>query len=827
MQNIRLAGGKGAGLSRLMGIAEINVPEGYIITTEAYHTIVSPIIAPYIQRLKESSVLNAAELSAEIKHAICDLILSPDFEMELKGVLKTMGADAVFAVRSSATAEDLPDASFAGQQDTLLNVQGYDNIKSAIIACFASLYNERAIAYRIKNQFDENDVSMAVVLQRMIPSQASGVLFTADPMSSDRHTVVIEAVEGLGEDFVSGRKTPVTWYFKNGELRQEGKAVPPLSEIQIKSLVDIGEKIGSVYNQPQDIEWCWVDNIFYVVQSRAITTLYPPPESKDGFKRCFISAGHIQMMTDAMRPLGISMMKPLAQFQTQEVGGRLYIDVTGDLKSVYGKMMLKQRLTNMDPLMWDAVKTILTRKEYIKSIPGAKSSFGSIPNIGVMLVNALRLSLKGDLSRINAYKARMEKNMSDFEQKLNALSGVAACECIANDHKALLGIIYDPVCFGAIMAVQTLSEKLNKTGKILTGEDNIVSNLSKSVKDNVTSEMGLALSDIADVIRESQAVIRYLENCGLDFRMEDLQELPGGEQAAKALTDFLDKYGMRCTGEIDITNLRFRENPSGLIAVILTNVRTLPAGHGKTVFDKGCAESQAAMRELIQKAKLQIGSGKAKKLERQLSFFRNFLGTREYPKYYWMRRYDIYKKAIMREAQKLTQNGCLRDASDVYYFYFDELVETMRSGQADYAVIEERREAYFKHAALAAPRQIFSDGEVVTGVYDKAIPENALGGLAVSGGVVEGRARVVENIEDANIEKGDILVTKFTDPSWTPVFVSIAGLVTEVGGMMTHGAVITREYGLPAVVGVVNVTRLIHDGDRIRINGNDGYVEIL
>jgi pyruvate,water dikinase len=221
------------------------------------------------------------------------------------------------------------------------------------------------------------------------------------------------------------------------------------------------------------------------------------------------------------------------------------------------------------------------------------------------------------------------------------------------------------------------------------------------------------------------------------------------------------------------------------------------------------------------------GTKKAHKLQHKINVFRTFAGIREYPKYFWIARYDIYKRSIMRELIKLADQGVIDRPEDGYYLYFDELREAVRTGKVNKEVIFARKKEYAAFATLTPPRVIFSDGEVPSGNYSINIPAGALAGLGVSSGIMEGRARVVEKMEEANILKGDILITKFTDPSWTPLFVSIAGLITEVGGMMTHGAVITREYGLPCVVGVVNATRLIPDGARIRLNGDEGFVEIL
>jgi pyruvate,water dikinase len=237
-------------------------------------------------------------------------------------------------------------------------------------------------------------------------------------------------------------------------------------------------------------------------------------------------------------------------------------------------------------------------------------------------------------------------------------------------------------------------------------------------------------------------------------------------------------------------------------------------------------------QELLDQLKqLPDGKRKAKETKRMISLIRNFIGYREYPKYGMINRYFVYKLALLKEAEQLVQANVIHEKEDIYYLTFEELREVVRKNKLDYRIISKRKDEYKLYEKLTPPRVITSDGEIISGEYKREnLPAEAIVGLTVSSGVIEGRARVILNMEDADIadiEDGDILVTSFTDPSWTPLFVSINGLVTEVGGLMTHGAVIAREYGLPAVVGVENATRLIKDGQRIRVNGTEGYVEII
>ena len=286
---------------------------------------------------------------------------------------------------------------------------------------------------------------------------------------------------------------------------------------------------------------------------------------------------------------------------------------------------------------------------------------------------------------------------------------------------------------------------------------------------------------------------------------------------------------MRCVGEIDITRPRWSERPSTLVPVILGNVRNFEPGAAARRFEQGRNEAAAKEHEVLQRLRaLPDGEPKAAETKQMIDRVRTFIGYREYPKYGMVSRYFVYKQALLKEAEHLVLAGVLREQDDIFFLDFAELGDAVRRNRVDDELISRRKDAFRSFQALTPPRVLTSDGEAVTGTYRRDdVPTGALVGLPVSAGVVEGRARVVLDMAGADLEAGDILVTAYTDPSWTPLFVAISGLVTEVGGLMTHGAVIAREYGLPAVVGVVDATRLIADGQRIRVHGTEGYVEIL
>jgi len=377
----------------------------------------------------------------------------------------------------------------------------------------------------------------------------------------------------------------------------------------------------------------------------------------------------------------------------------------------------------------------------------------------------------------------------------------------------------------AMDAAAWINENMNEW----LGEKHAADTLSQSVPGNITSEMGLALLDVADVIRPYPEVIDYLEHVKEDHFLDELLKLEGGQETRDAIDAYLVKYGMRCAGEIDITRTRWSEKPTTLVPLILGNIKNFEPNASKQKFEQGQQEAMKKEQELLERLKqLPDGEQKAKETKRMINLIRNFSGFREYPKYSLINRYFVYKQALLKEAEQLVQVGIIHEKEDIFYLTLEELHEVVRTNKLDYHIISKRKDEYNYYEKLTPPRVITSDGEIIVGEYKrKNLPDDAIIGLPVSSGVIEGRARVILNMEDADLEDGDILVTAFTDPSWTPLFVSIKGLVTEVGGLMTHGAVIAREYGLPAVVGVENATKLIKDRQRIRVHGTEGYIEIL
>ncbi|MFD9076204.1 phosphoenolpyruvate synthase, partial [Streptomyces lasiicapitis] len=588
---LAVVGGKGAHLGGLSRIEGVRVPGGFCVTTDAFRRVMveAPSVDDLLDRLSRVNPDDreaVRSLSAQVRRTIEEVAIPGDIAAAITRALAQHGEQTAYAVRSSATAEDLPTASFAGQQDTYLNVVGPTAILQHVSRCWASLFTERAVTYRRRNGIDHRTVHMAVVVQRMAFPQASGILFTADPVTGNRKVATVDAGFGLGEALVSGLVNPDVFKVCDGEVVSKAIAAkqravhalraggteevaidpqrqeqPALTDAQVVRLVQLGRRIEAHFGRPQDIEWCLVDDGFQIVQSRPITTLFPIPEADDQENHVYVSVGHQQMMTDPMKPLGLSMWQLTAMVAMQEAGGRLFVDVA-------------------------------------RRLAAPESRAGLLDLMG-----------KGDPLSMQAIMAGME-------------------------------------------ATWWLNDKLQEW----LGEKNAADTLTLSAPDNVTSEMGLALLDVADVIRPHPEVVAFLQGVEDEGFLDELAKLAGGTEARDAIEAYLDRYGMRCVGEIDITRPRWRERPTTLVPVILDNVRIFEPGAAERRFEEGRQKAHKKEHDVLSRLRaLPDGDQKADAAKRMIDQVRTFIGYREYPKYGIISRYFVYKQALLAEGERLVR----------------------------------------------------------------------------------------------------------------------------------------------------------------------------
>ncbi|WP_222101959.1 phosphoenolpyruvate synthase [Fluviicola chungangensis] len=771
-----LVGGKGANLGELTRMDEIRVPEGFCVTTKAYEAIVESNqtvreLLEQLRPLKAGDRQAITRISENIREAIEKIPIPKELDTEIREKLASFDPDTAFAIRSSATAEDLPTASFAGQQDTYLNIIGKDEILKHISACWASLFTERAVSYRIQNGFDHQQVRLAVIVQQLVIPQASGVVFTADPVSFNRKVMRIDAGFGLGEALVSGIVNADNYVIREGKItdnqvpakktlirptqsggtkeevvQAEKQNLQVLTDEHILLLERIGRTVEAHFGSPQDIEWCLAGDQFYLVQSRPITTLFPVPEANDTKRHVYASVGHQQMMTDALKPLGIAIWQLSTFHPMYTAGGRLFVDISNQLATESGRETLLNTLGKSDPLSRDALIHIMERK-FIPEQPEDQNT----PNPAHAKNLAFRDAPAPDPSLVPQLIEQNLETIRQLNRDISGKSGTALLEFILEDLQSLKQLLFDPQSFAALMtgihATAWINEKLFEW----LGEKNAADTLSQSLDYNVTSEMGLALMDVADVVRSYPEIVRYLEETKNEAFLDELPRMTGGKEVQEAITHYLDKYGMRCPGEIDITKTRWSEKPSILIPLILNNVRNFEPGAAKRKFEQGKTEALEKEAELLARLRqLPDGEQKATETKEQIDRIRNFSGYREFPKYIMISHYFAYKQALMKEAEKLVLAGKIYHKEDIFYLTFVELQEVLHTQQADQELIEQQKEAFKLHEKLVPPRLMTSEGEVISGKYNRDdLPEHALAGLAVSSGIVEGRARVILKLEDA------------------------------------------------------------------------------
>jgi rifampicin phosphotransferase len=803
---VAIAGGKGAHLGELSRIEGIRVPAGFCVTTDAFRRIMAEgrsidDLLARLSRLDPDDRERIRALSADIRRTLEAIAMPYDLSAAITRSLARLGEGAACAVRSSATAEDLPTASFAGQQDTYLNVVGPEAILQHVSRCWASLFTDRAVTYRVRNGFDPRKVGMAVVVQEMVFPRAAGILFTADPVTSNRKAACVEATFGLGEALVSGLVNADVYEVREGDVVARAIATKPLAvqasseggtrevavepqrqeqpaltDLQIVRLAALGRRIEAHFGLPQDIEWCLTDDGFQIVQSRPITTLFPIPVADDRENHVYVSVGHQQMMTDAMKPLGLSLWQLTTPRPMSEAGGRLFVDVTQALGSPGSRTGLLDVLGRSDPLIGDALRTLLARGDFIPTLPDEDPS--GTPTGGPPVPLETDPLIVADLIQ------RSEASLTTLRREIRTTSGSALLDFILADVQELRRILFDPRSHQVFMSAIEATWWLNERLEAWLGEKNAADTLTQSVPDNVTSEMGLALLDIADVIRPHGEMVAFLQQVEDESFLAELPKLAGGPEARDAIQAYLDKYGMRCVGEIDITRPRWSERPTALVPLILGNVKNFEPGAGARRFERGRQEAREKEQELLGRLReLPEGERKADETKQMIDRVRTFIGYREYPKYHMVSRYFVYKRSLLQEAERLVQAHVLREPDDIFYLRLDELHDVVHTNHVNDQLIRQRKDAFTSYQALTPPRVLTSDGEVVAGSYRRVdVPVDALVGLPVSAGTVEGRARVIHDMAEADLEAGDILITAYTDPSWTPTFVAITGLVTEVGG---------------------------------------------
>ncbi|WP_322509553.1 PEP/pyruvate-binding domain-containing protein [Anaerolinea sp.] len=891
--SLDLSGGKGANLAKLAQ-AGFPVPQGMILTTPAYlefvlHNQLEDFIRSTIASLSNPTLEELEKASEAIRAQFRRGQFPDHLKQELLSAYQRMGMPPV-AVRSSATTEDLPDLSFAGQQDTFLNVRGETSLLKATIKCWSSLWTARAIGYRLRNQLPQENLALAVIVQSMVESEVSGVMFTANPLTGLRREVVINAILGLGEALVSGRSEPDEYLVQVSPARiiskrlgakalslkseSEGglqedisdrSSLPALSDTQILALAEMGKQIERLYAFPQDIEWAIQKEQIYILQSRPITSLYPLPENlPEEPLHVFFSVGAVQGMLDPITPLGRDTFAMLfaagaglfgyrfthkTQRALFSAGERLWANITPILRTTFGRKAACGALGWVEPSTRNLLEVLLRE-------PGLQSPHPIVRPITRLRLarflipvgfNAL-LNVIAPHPRRRQLVSRTEALLQQLDTQFQSLEDLPPAQALEHALTIASGYVKKnlPHVFVRLVSIvatgvaslnliRILCKHVPEGAEGLSREQwtDLPLELTRGLPYNPTTEMDLQLWKIASRAKEDPLSNQMLEQMtATDLAQAYLQHgLP--EELQQSISQFLQRYGRRGLAEIDLGRERWKEDPTHIFEVLKSfqkiNAQDLTP---EQVFTGGEEKVRNALNLILRGVRhTRMGFFKAHIIQFLASRLRALMGMREYPKFFAVRLMGAIRDTLLHIGEQFVQQGFLRSADDVFYLTYDELAEFSQHPEDSQwrEIITQRRHTFEREKRRRQiPRLLLSDGRVFyDGIANAETTHARIPGNPVSPGVVEGKVRIVLNPKEANLQPGEILVCPGTDPSWTPLFLSAAGLVMEVGGMMTHGAVVAREYGIPAVVGVARATQRLKTGQRIRVNGSTGWIDLL
>ncbi|MES0343945.1 MAG: PEP/pyruvate-binding domain-containing protein [Anaerolineales bacterium] len=903
---LETVGGKGASLARL-ACAGFPVPDGFLIPTTAYLDYVASNdlknrILSRLTNLPFDEPVASQEASAEIRAWFLVEKADAGWTSSIRRAYADLGGGPV-AVRSSATAEDLPEMSFAGQQETFLNIVGEQMLFESIVNCWSSLWTARAISYRSRNSIPHEDVALSVIVQIMVQSEASGVLFTANPLTGKRSETAIDATLGLGEALVGGLVEPDHYVVDtdSGEIINKtigGKALAirgvagggvvtedadvaerqAIPDDAILQLTELGQRVIALVHSPQDIEWAWSEGQLHLLQSRPITSLYPIPDVPTDPLRVFISFAVVQGLLAPITPLGQDVMKlvfaggaKIFKFDlTQETQGvlfsageRLWVNTTPLLRNSIGRKILGGALPAIAPGAAQTIDLLLDDPRLAIGRGGIR--FSTFRRLAGFFLPTMRRVIKlwrspererERITRLMDETVHQAKTHSAapgdtgdaFSQRLKLLHDARDIFPDVVIPQGVTPIIAGMVPFFGIMR-RFSAQAAEASGNIALVQAYL--EISRGLPHNVTTEMDLALWRVAQTIAaDSNSSKLFQETSASDLASQYLQEiLPSRVQESVAI--FIERYGVRGVGEIDIGLPRWEEDPTHVMQVLQSYLQIKdPDKAPDAVFARSAKSAEQAATHL-ESAVRQMHGGfiKAGILRWAISRYRALAGMREAPKFFAIRMMGIIRQGLLQSGQDLFDAGHLKQRDDLFFLSIRELDElneamvksknrppTEQNGpdlhilmQANQVRIAERRAKYQReYLRKQIPRVLLSDGMTYyEGVRAPEGQEGAIMGDPVSPGEVEGIARVIFDPHSSQLGPGEILVCPGTDPAWTPLFLTASGLVMEVGGMMTHGSVVAREFGIPAVVGVHQATERIKSGQRLRVNGSTGEITLI
>ena len=841
-----IVGAKAVGLWRLKRMG-LPVPDAFCIAANAYRLYIGAVslkavIDSALLSLSRPESFDIAKPLADVRRAIIESPMDDSLAAEIESHYNTLAASRL-AVRSSATAEDLPGHSFAGLYDTYLGISNLEDCLIAIKKCWASLWTERAYSYRQKNGFDHSKVEMAVIVQSLIPADVAGVIFTSDPVTGDDNRIVIEACLGLGDALVSGKVTPDRVVLDKRGLNVLSQTVSAhcIDKQTAQKLAKLAIKAESEFGCPQDIEWAIHQCNIFLLQSRPITTISKTKSWED--RQIWSSFAAKEVIPDVVTPATSWMLGSLEEKIFKPFFDVLCID-KGDIPTfelIAGRVYFNAGL-------WTAV----VRHFRIMNKMNWEAFAGSEPEL-VLMLEKLRNTPTEDLPKIKHNRVRFilrfplltvsmlcntrRKSQSILAnaRKINekwvcidaaGLSAERLADCLTeaiNDFPEGIIKVSDFICMCHWMAYFPILEVVCK--RWFPDEQSCAGRLLVGMSNMEDAEAGLDLWRLAAKINDNPALKELVQsNAKWDIVHEELVKSPSGEEFLTEWKRFMKVHGHHCRGELEFYNRRWSETPDYILGILRSYLGSMEKSNLLENRRRIVEQREQLVEKCRQKLKNPVKGAVFNHLLVRAQYGSAF---RENIKSELIKLMASIRSIQLELGRKLAAGSLIADCNDVFFLKLEELRQLTRGRSEVYIrqVIAARRADYEKWQTISPPNVIF--GRFNPDTYVPA-DVNLLGGLAVSPGVVSGKARVILRADDnEQVQAGEILVAPFTDPGWTPYFIPAAGIVMDQGGLLSHGAIIAREYGIPAVVNVGNATKIIKTGQTIQVDGDRGVVRIL
>ncbi|HET7474566.1 MAG TPA: PEP/pyruvate-binding domain-containing protein [Dermatophilaceae bacterium] len=893
--DLAAVGGKALNLG-VLADAGFAVPIGFCITTAAYAAVVADRLEPLLARLEEEGP-DTADLAAEARALVAAAPVPAAVRAAVLDAYTGLGSTAAVAVRSSATAEDLATASFAGQQDTYLNVVGPEQLLTAVRRCWASLWTDRAVSYRQQAGIGQRGVALAVVVQEMVDAVAAGVLFTANPVTSSRAQCVLEASPGLGEAVVSGAVVPDRFVVETSSGRITERAVGErrvvvrprpgggteqvgteqvgtvqvgaervgpervgtepaqracLSDIQVGQLVRLGARVAAHYGRPQDLEWALAgDGRFWLTQARPITTLYPlvdPSAAAGGGDRVFLNASLAQGLTRPLTPMGLAALRLVSASVAAVAGhpvarprdgaralhvaaGRVFLDLTPAVRNRLGRRVVLAAFGVMEARSASVLRGLLQEQSFAVDPRPPVHAVAAVGRVALRLglprrVLTAALSPRAAYAAIAREQRRLEASLV-LPQDATPGQRLDLVEARLGGGLFLMAPRVMANAVAGFLALELARRLLGRTADPVE-----LQGVLRGLPHNVTTEMDLALWWLAERIRAdaaSSAAVTAEPVVRLAARYR-AGSLPPVTQ--RGLAEFLATYGDRAVGEIDLGLPRWSDDPSHLLGVAKNYLaQDDPELAPPVQFASATRDAEAMVARLVGR----LGRShpvRARLVALLLGRARQLVGLRESHKFLLVRGLGRLHEHLYQVGVALAEAGAVTDPDDVFFLDLDQARRGLAGEPLQDRVAACREEYAVELRRRHIPRLLLSDGTEPEAVAAYR-PERAAGsspaalhGSPASAGTAHGPARVVLDPVGAQLRPGEILVAPSTDPGWTPLFLTAAGLVMEMGGANSHGAVVAREYGIPAVVGVPDATSRISSGQPVTVDGTIGRVTV-